>query len=362
VTLVTTFKRTRRTTLFTFLAVLTLAAACGSDKNSSSSTNTTAKTTCATGSVAGAGSTFVQTIVQQWVKDYEGACPGATINYQGVGSGAGIAQLTAGTVDFAGSDVPMKPDEEAAAAAKNGAVVHIPWTSGAIAIMFNVSGVTSLKLTPATLAGIFAGTITKWNDPALATDNTNLPATPIQVVHRSDGSGTTKVFTSYLTANAPTVWKAGADKDVPWPTGTGAKGSDGVTAAVKQSNGAIGYAELSFAKGSSLPVASVKNGTGAFVGPTSAGVAAALADATVPADMKVQISANPTSADAYPISTISYVIVSKKPADAGKAALLKAFITYALTTGQKSAGSLFYAELPSALASQGVHAAASIGT
>jgi len=303
----------------------------------------------------------VQTIVQQWVKDYEVACPNATINYQGVGSGAGIQQLTAGTVDFGASDVPMKPEEEAAAAAKNGVVVHIPWTSGAVAIEFNLSGVSDLKLTPATLAGIYAGTITKWDDVALKADNPSLPSKPIQVVHRNDGSGTTNVFTTYLTAVAPTVWKAGAGKDVPWPTGTGAKGSDGVTAAVKQTDGAIGYAEVSFAKGNSLSVASIKNSSGAFVGPANAGVAAALADAPVPADLKVTVSPNPSSADAYPLSTLSWVIVSKAPADAAKAALLKSFITYALTTGQQAASSLFYAPLPAALASKGVSVAAGIG-
>jgi phosphate transport system substrate-binding protein len=355
----------RKVMLFTGLsAVVLLSSACGSDNPTKDSSNTTAakaKVACATATVAGAGSTFVQTIVQQWVKDYGTACPGATVNYQGVGSGAGIQQFIAGTVDFGASDVVMKPEEETAASAKVGEVLHIPWTSGAIAIMVNLQGVTSVKLTPEALAGIYAGKITKWDDAALATDNKGLPSKPIAVVHRSDASGTTSAFTSYLKAAAPAVWTVGAGKDVPWPTGTGAKGSDGVTASVKQTDGAIGYAELSFAKGAGLSVASLKNAAGSFVEPTNAGVAAALSGATIPTDLKVSFDFMPKGATAYPLSTLSWVIVAKKPADPAKAKLLNAFITYALTEGQKAAPSLFYAPLPSELLTKGAAAAAAIG-
>ena len=349
-----------------FLAVA--AGACGSNDNSaksasgSSTTQATQAGTCASGSASGAGSTFVANLAQQWIKDFAAACPGATVNYQSVGSGAGIQQLTAGTVDFAGSDVAMKDAEQTAAEAKNGPVLHIPWTAGAIAVETNVSGAKGIKLSGDTLAGIFAGKITKWNDPALKADNTgaSLPAEGIQVIHRSDGSGTTAAFTAYLTAAAPATWTFGAAKDVPWPTGQGAKGSDGVTAAVKQTEGAIGYAELSFAKASSLGIAQIKNAYGSFVAPSAAGVSAALKDATVPADLKVKINYKPTDAAAYPISTTTFVIVAQKPVNLAKGKLIKAFVLYALGRGQNAAEGLDYAPLPSSLLDQAKTAASSI--
>jgi phosphate transport system substrate-binding protein len=343
-----------------------VAAACGS---SSKKTATPAATTttsnpisCASGTISGAGSTFVQTLAQQWIKDFTNACQGATVNYQGVGSGAGIQQFTAGTVDFAGSDVVMKATEQTAAEAKNGPVLHIPWSAGGIAIEYNVSGVPSLQLDATTLASIFAGKIKKWNDPAIAALNSGvtLPSEGIQVEHRSDGSGTTAAFTSYLTATAPTVWTYGASKDVPWPTGTGAKGSDGVTAAVKQTQGGIGYAELSFAKNSSLGVAKIKNEAGSYVAPDSSSVAAAIGAATVPADLKVAINYKPTDPAAYPITTDTFVIVPQKPADPAKGKLLKDFILYALGPGQQSASGLYYAPLPASLITQATTAAQSI--
>jgi phosphate transport system substrate-binding protein len=367
---VTNTKATKSGALFLALTLALLASACGSDDNTSASgddnTTTTAaadKVDCATGTLSGAGATFPATIVQQWVKDFGTECPGATVNYQAVGSGAGIQQFTAGTVDFGASDVPMKADEQAAAEAKYGAVLHIPWTAGAIAVEYNLSGVSDLQLSPETLAGIFAGKITKWDDAAVKADNSgkSLPSTGIQVIHRSDGSGTTGVFTAYLTAVAPAVWTAGSGKDVPWPTGQGAKGSDGVTAAVKQTSGAIGYSEVSFAKGAGLGMAKLKNASGKYVGPDAAAVSAALAEATVGSDLKLTINYKPTAAAAYPISTTSYVLVPKKPADAAKAKLLRAFFLYAVTAGQAKAESLYYAPLPSAIASQAKTAAESVG-
>ncbi|MBV9934346.1 MAG: phosphate ABC transporter substrate-binding protein PstS [Actinobacteria bacterium] len=337
------------------VGVALVATACGKSSKSSSSNGTTGTTTaqvaCATGTITGAGSTFVQTIAQQWIKDFQAKCSGATINYQGVGSGAGITQFNAGTVDFGASDAVMKPEEEAAAKAKGGDVLHIPWSAGGIAIEFHLSGVTDLKLSPDTLAGIFAGTVKTWNASEIKADNSgaSLPSTPIQVVHRSDGSGTTNAFTSYMTAVSPTIWKAGAGKDVPWPTGQGAKGSDGVTAAVKQTDGAIGYAEVSYAKGSGLGIASIKNTSGSFVQPDADNVAAALAEATVPADLKIVPNFKPTDAKAYPISIPTWAIVFQKPADAAKGKLLKAFLEYAVGPGQSAAKGLYYAPLPTDL-------------
>ena len=350
-----------------------LLGACGTDNNNASpttasaaggSTSDAAKVTCATGTISGAGSTFVQTIVQQWIKDFGAKCPGATVNYQGVGSGAGIQQLTAGTVDFAGSDVAMTAAEQSAAEAKDGPVLHIPWSAGGIAVEYNVSGVTDLKLTPEAVAGIFAGKITKWDDPAIASANggIKLPSTGIQVIHRSDGSGTTAAFTAYLTAVAPSVWTVGSGKDVAWPTGQGAKGSDGVTAAVKQTEGGIGYSEVSFAKGASLGMAKIKNPAGNFVGPDGQAVAAALAEAEVPSDLKVNVNYAPKAPGAYPISTTTFVLVPKKPADQAKAKLLNAFVLYALGDGQKVAESLDYAPLPKSLDDQATTVTASIGS
>ena len=358
------------------LAVLSLAllGACGSDDNTTDSTDeagdastgsetSAPETECVSGTISGAGSTFAQTIVQQWIKDYAAECPDATVNYQGVGSGAGIQQFTAGTVDFAGSDVAMKPEEQTAAEAKVGPTLHIPWTAGGIAVEYNLDGVKDLKLTPEALAGIFAGKITKWDDDAIAADNkgVSLPSTAIQVIHRSDGSGTTAAFTAYLTAAAPTQWTFGSGKEVPWPTGQGAKGSDGVTAAVKQTAGAVGYAEVSFAKGGSLGIAKIKNASGAFVGPEGEAVADALDSAEVPDDLKVEVNYKPTSAKAYPISTTSFVIVPAKPADTAKGKLLKSFVSYAVGKGQESADSLYYAPLPSSLATKALTVAETIG-
>ena len=355
----------RRVWLVAVLATLSLvAAACGSDNNksTSSSSATTVSVACSPGTITGAGSTFVSTIAQQWIKDFQAKCAGATVNYQSVGSGAGIQQFTAGTVDFGATDALMKPEEEQAAVAKGGAVLTIPWSSGGIAIEYNLSGVSDLKLTPETLAGIFAGKIKTWNDAALKADNAgvSLPPTGIQVIHRSDGSGTTAAFTSYLTAVAPTIWTAGAAKDVPWPTGQGAKGSEGVTAAVKQTAGAIGYSEVSFPKNTGLGIASVKNPYGAFVKPEAKNVAAALAEAQTPPDLKIKPNYKPTAADAYAISTPTFVLVFQKPADAAKGKVLKDFLLYAVGPGQASADVLYYAPLPSALQQKATAAVDSI--
>jgi phosphate transport system substrate-binding protein len=334
-------------------AALLVATACGSDNNNKKSARPgkTATVACDTGTISGAGSTFVQNIAQQWSKDFQGKCSGTTVTYQGVGSGAGIQQFTAGTIDFGATDVPMTATEEQGVLARGGQVTTVPWSGGGIAVEYNLSGVTDLKLSPETLAGIFAGKIKRWNDQAIKNDNAaaNLPSTGIQVVHRSDGSGTTAAFTAYLTAVAPAVWTAGASKDVPWPTGQGAKGSDGVTAQVKQTAGAIGYAEVSFAKGSALPMASIKNASGAFVQPEAANVTAALGEAPVPPDLKIRPNYKPTGAQAYPISTFTYVLAFSKQRDAAKGKLLKDFLAYAVGPGQSAASGLFYAPLPTDL-------------
>jgi phosphate transport system substrate-binding protein len=334
------------------LVLALVAGACGTDNNTSAKTDSTGTTTAtATGAndvatLQGAGSTFVNNILQEWVKDYQQVAPKVTINYQAVGSGAGIQQLTTKTVDFAGSDVALKPDEATKVGGAEVAV-HVPWIAGGIAVEYNLSGVKDLKLSGESLAGIFAGKIKKWDDPAVKADNSgaSLPSTAIQVVHRSDGSGTTSVFTEYLTAVAPTTWTFGAGKDVPWPTGTGAKGSDGVTAAVKQTPGAIGYSEVSYPKNASLGIVQIKNQSGQYVGPTADAVKAALTSATTKPDGTLKIDYKASDAAAYPISTTTYVIYTKTLA-AEKLTALKHWIAWVLTDGQKRAAELDYAPLP----------------
>lgn len=298
--------------------------------------------------LSGAGATFPATIIQEWIKHYGPLAPGVTINYQPIGSGAGIQQLTARTVDFAGSDVPLKPSEVEDTGGP-GAVVQVPWTAGGVAVEYNLPGVDDLRLTPAALAGIFAGRITSWDDPAIAAENpkASLPDSGIQVVHRSDGSGTTQVFTDYLKAVAPDVWTFPSGKD--WPAGTpgtGAKGSDGVTAAVEQSTGAIGYAEPSFPKQAGLGIASIRNQAGRYVTPSARAVSAALAAATFKPDGTLALNFTPASPEAYPISSASYLMFYASGSDPAEEAALRHFASWALTEGQDLAEELDYAPLP----------------
>jgi phosphate transport system substrate-binding protein len=334
------------------LVLALVAGACSSSKKTSTTQSTGTTVAPDTATLQGAGSTFVKNILDEWVKRYKSVQPGVRINYQAVGSGAGIQQLIAKTVDFAGSDVALKPDEATKLGGPD-ATLQVPWVAGGIAVEYNLPSVKDLKLSGETLASIFAGKVKKWDDPAIKADNpgVTLPSTAIRVIHRSDGSGTTSVFTSYLTAVAPTVWTYGAGKDVPWPTGTGAKGSDGVTAAVKQEPaGAIGYAEVSYPKNTpGLGIALIKNGGGQYVGPTADAVKAALAEATSNADGTLKINYKPTDPAAYPISTTTYVLFSKAGLSADKATALKHFVKWVLTDGQAIAPSLDYAPLPQAI-------------
>jgi phosphate transport system substrate-binding protein len=331
--------------------------ACGSSSNSTS-TSTGASGASTTGSVSatinGAGSTLAAPIYQQWGSDLKSQ--GITVNYQPVGSGAGIAQLTAGTVDFGASDPPMK-DAEIAAAKKKGDPVHIPTVLGAITASYNLNGVKAgLKLDGATLADIFLGKVKSWNDAAIAKLNPgiSLPSTAIAIVHRSDSSGTTKGFTTFLSAYSPT-WKSkvGADKDVKWPTGTGAKGNAGVAAAIKQTPGSIGYVEQAFALQNGFTFADVKNKSGSFIAPTLASTSAAADGIKIPANLRYTAidSPNPT---AYPIVSQTFVVVYKDLCKAGlsqdKAKALVSFLNFGLgADGQKAAQQLSYAPLPSAL-------------
>jgi phosphate transport system substrate-binding protein len=294
--------------------------------------------------INGAGATFPFPIYSKWFSDYNKAHPGVQINYQSIGSGGGIKQITEKTVDFGASDAPMSNEEMQ----KAPGIQHIPTVMGAVVVIYNVPGVQELKLTPGTLAAIFLGKISKWNDPALARDNPSakLPDAAITVAHRSDGSGTTSVFTDYLAKVSP-EWKSGpgAGKSVNWPTGLGGKGNEGVTGLVKQTEGAIGYVELAYANQNKLPMADLKNHSGAFVKPSLESVSAAAEKVQMPDDYRVSIT-DSDGKDAWPISAFTYLLVYKDQANGAKGDALLKFIWWAVHDGQKSATSLDYAPLP----------------
>ena len=341
-------------------AVLALAvAACGSSNKSSSTSPTPSGG--GGGTVNGAGSTFAAPIYSQWGNALKGQ--GLTVNYQPVGSGAGVAQFAAGTVDFGASDPALVPADRATI--KKGEAVQIPMAFGAITVSYN-GAPKGLKLDGATIADIFLGKIKTWSDPAIGKLNpgVKLPSGAITVVHRSDESGTTKGFTTFLSDYSP-EWKSkvGADKTVKWPTGTGAKGNDGVAAAVKQQSGAIGYVEEAYALQNNFTTAAVKNSTGKFVAPTLASTTAAGEGVKIPKDLGISIINSPNAAS-YPISSQTFVIVYKDGCKAGKSQgtvkSLKQFIDYGLGAGQDVLGQLQYAKLPSALLSKSKAAAASL--
>jgi phosphate transport system substrate-binding protein len=298
----------------------------------------------------GAGATFPAPLYMTWFQDYNTAYPNIQIDYQANGSGAGITAITQQTVDFGASDAPMK-DTEIAALPAGKKLFHFPTALGAVVVIFNLPDVQKLQLDSANIAGIFLGKITKWNDPAIAANNAGvtLPDTAIAVVHRSDGSGTTNAFTTYLDTVDPT-WHAGpgAGKSVNWPVGIGASGNDGVSTAVKQTPGAIGYVDLSVAISSNLASAYVKNADGQFVPGSTDGVTAAAeaAVSTFPADFRQGPIINGAGATTYPIATYTYLLVYEDQADATKGQALVAFLHWALTDGQAAETALGYAPLP----------------
>ena len=303
--------------------------------------------------LTGAGATFPYPIYSRWFADYAQES-GVRINYANLGSGAGIRQLSEQTVDFGATDSPMTAEE--LAAAKGGAVLHVPTVIGAVAITYNLPAVTQpLKLTGDVLADVFLGRVTKWNDARIAATNpgVTLPDADILVVHRTDGSGTTFIFTDYLTAVSP-AWAngPGRGKQVNWPVGLGAKGNEGVAAQVKQTEGAIGYTELAFVKQNRLQAAEIRNAAGNFVAPTLENVQAAAAGAieTLPdtTDFRVSI-VDAQGATAYPISSFTWLLLYRDQADTAKARKLGDFVRWALREGDSRASELDYAPLPDAL-------------
>jgi phosphate transport system substrate-binding protein len=293
-----------------------------------------------------------------WVEAYSQSHPNLRVNYQSIGSGGGIQQVRAGTVDFGASDAPLT-DKELATMPP---VIQIPESAGPVCITYNLPELTKpLQLSAKSMEGIFLGKITSWQDSAIKADNPGqtLPKEKIVVVHRADGSGTTNAFTTYLAA-VSTEWasKVGAGKSVSWPVGLGGKGSEGVTGDIKQAPGAIGYVELTYATQNNLPVAAIKNEAGNYVLPSTATTTAAIAafSDALAKDLRSPIANPPaTTINGYPISTLTFLIIPKDGPDADKRSALKNFVQYIVTDGQTVAGTLSYAPLPDAVKNQDIH-------
>ena len=298
--------------------------------------------------INGAGATFPAPIYTKWFSEYNKLHPNVEINYQPLGSGAGIRQITNQTVFFGASDGPMS-DEQLKAAPDH--IFHFPTVLGAVVPVYNIPGVKAdLKFTGPVLADIYLGKITKWNDPAIKKLNpgVNLPATDINVVHRSDASGTTFIFTDFLSKISP-EWKSkvGVNTSVNWPTGVGGKGSEGVTGVVTQSPGSISYVELVYALQNKISYGSVQNAAGEFLKGSVQSVTAAAAAAapTMPADFRVSIT-NAPGKGAYPISSFTWLLLYENPKNKAQAKAMNDFVKWAITDGQKYATDLGYAPLP----------------
>jgi len=293
----------------------------------------------------GAGASFPALLYNQWFKDYKAAKPNITVDYQSTGSGAGVKAVTDGTVDFGASDSAMSKEEIEKVAR---GVILLPMTAGKVVLAFNIEGVTELKLSREAYVGIFLGKITKWNDPAITKSNpgVSLPDKTINVVVRSDSSGTSYVFTKHLSAiNADFAKSPGTNKAPNWPVGIKSKGSEGVTASLKTTPGSIGYVEYGYAKTTGIPMASLENKDGAFVAPTVASGKASLATATLPDDLVAWIP-DPSGKESYPIVTFTWMILYKKYEDQKKLDALKELILYCLDKGQASSEELGYIPLP----------------
>jgi len=300
--------------------------------------------------INGAGATFPYPLYSKWFSDYQKVSPDTQINYQSIGSGGGIRQFSEKTVDFGATDAPMTDEQLTKAGAP---IIHIPTVLGAVVVTYNLAGVEKgLKLNPDVLAEIFLGKITKWTDPKIVKENPKAKLSgDILVVHRSDGSGTSAIFTDYLSKVSP-EWKTkvGGGTAVNWPIGLGGKGNEGVTGLIKQTPGSIGYVELVYAENNKLPYASLKNKAGQFVLPTVAAVTAAADGAlkAMPEDFRVSL----TDADgkaSYPISGFTYLLVWKTPTDAKKGSEMVKFLKWSMKDGQAKAADLFYAPLPKSL-------------
>jgi len=318
---------------------------------------------CASGEVAGQGSSAQANAVSAWIKNYQVSCADATVSYSSVGSGAGVTAFLGGRGDFAGSDSPVPAEDQPKVAARcKGAAIHLPMVVGPIALAFNVAGVSSLRLQPGTIARIFDGRIATWNDPAVQRDNPGvaLPATPIKTVHRSDNSGTTDNFTKFLAGTAGPDWTYGSGSTWKASSGVAEKGSNQVVSTIERSDGAIGYVEASYARFHNLPIAAVGTGAGAFTTLTDEAAARMIGSARITGtggDLQLTIDYKSISAEAYPIVLVTYEIVCKT----GTPALLKSFLTYGSSpAGQEAATQLGYAPLPEDLRAKVAQAVAAL--
>ncbi len=343
------------------LLILVSMPACNSGSNSLSKSPQAGS---GSGMIIGAGSTFIYPAMTRWIQGFQSNHSGVQINYQSIGSGGGIQQLKKGLVDFGASDASLS-DEQLKSMPP---LVQIPESAGPVCITYNLPELkTSLKLSASTLAGIYLGKIKNWQDPNIRKENpgVNLPNYPVIVAHRSDGSGTTNIFTTYLAKVSPD-WEKKVNKGiaVSWPAGLGGKGSEGVTGIVKQTPGGIGYVELSYAKENNLPVASIRNAAGNWVEPSPQATTAAINafSEELAKDVRTAIVDPPASArDAYPISGLTFLLVPKEGKDSNKTGTLKQFIQYIVTDGQQQAESMSYARLPSSLQEQDKTLLAQIG-
>jgi len=301
--------------------------------------------------INGAGATFPYPLYSKWFSEYAKVDPSVRFNYQSIGSGGGIKQITAQTVDFGASDKPLSDAELSAAASAGGRLLHIPTVMGAVVITYNLPGVgTGLRLKSEDIADIFLGKITKWNDKRIAEDNPKirLPDEPILVIHRSDGSGTTSIFTNYLCSVSP-EWakKVGTGTSVNWPLGLGGKGNEGVAGQIKTTRNSIGYVELAYAFENKLPYGTIRNRSGNFVEPSikSTSAAAAGAAKNMPSDYRIAL-VNQPGKDAYPIAGFTYLLVYQHQRDPMRGKKLVEFLRWELKRGQKMAPALLYAPLP----------------
>ena len=296
--------------------------------------------------LTGAGATFPYPIYSKWFSEYSAAHPGVEINYQSIGSGGGIRQMTAGLVDFGATDAPATDEQLAPSKSK---LIHIPTVLGAVVPIFNIPGVSDLKFSPDVLADIYLGKISMWNDARIAKDNAgvSLPNLKIIVVHRADGSGTTYIFTDYL-SKVSSEWASGPGKGASpsWPTGIAGKGNEGVAGYVRQMSGTIGYVELIYALQNKISYGSIKNAAGNFVQASIGGVTAAAASVKqIPDDYRVSIT-NAPGKDAYPISSFTWILVPLKSADPAKGKVLKDLLSWIVKYGENEAEGLSYAPLP----------------
>ena len=332
--------------LCAFAAVIALAACGKSTTGGAGAPASGGPGASASGAISGAGATFPAPVYTKWAETYK-AQTGMALNYQAIGSGGGIKQITAKTVDFGASDKPLKPEE----LDKDG-LYQFPTVMGGVTPIINAPGVApgQVKLTGPLLADIYLGKVTRWNDPAIAALNAGvtLPNLPITVVHRSDGSGTTFLFTSYLSTVSPD-WqsKVGASDSVQWPTGLGGKGNDGVSAVVKQTSGSIGYVEYAYAKQNNMAYADLKNHDGQFVAPTAENFAAAAAGADwTKAPGNYLLLLNQPGANSWPITGATFILVHKAQTDAAKAKAVLSFFDWAYKNGDDAANQLDYVPLP----------------